>query len=116
MALDPARPHDTRVNRAPPPATGTNLYVAGINYICTPDDLRTKLGAFGGGVVDVRMARAPNGRSKGFAFVEMQDEGGASEAITALDGAQWNGRVLLVERARQGLVAMSSQERSHFLL
>jgi RNA recognition motif-containing protein len=76
--------------------------VAGINYIVTDDDLRSKLGGFGGGVVDVKVARAPGGRSKGFAFVEMVDEGGATDAIAALDGETWNGRVLLVERARRG--------------
>ncbi|HTY17928.1 MAG TPA: RNA-binding protein [Myxococcota bacterium] len=40
------------------------------------------------------------GRSRGFAFVEM-DEGGADAAIRALDGADMNGRRLRVNEAHE---------------
>lgn len=41
-----------------------------------------------------------NGESRGFGFVQMMDEDGADKAIKALDNEEWNGRRLLVERAR----------------
>ena len=41
-----------------------------------------------------------SGRSKGFGFVEMSDEGQALAAIAALNGKEFMGRVLHVESAR----------------
>ena len=40
------------------------------------------------------------GRSRGFGFVEMEDEEEALNAIDALDGEESDGRALQVDRAR----------------
>ena len=40
------------------------------------------------------------GRSRGFGFVEMDDDDGAAVAIDALDGEEMEGRTLQVDRAR----------------
>jgi len=40
------------------------------------------------------------GEARGFAFVEIQDEKAAAEAIRALNGSKFGGRTLLVNRAR----------------
>jgi cold-inducible RNA-binding protein len=40
------------------------------------------------------------GRSKGFGFVVMEEEGGADKAISALHGSQLNGRTLTVNEAK----------------
>ena len=41
-----------------------------------------------------------SGRSKGFAFVEMTDDAQEDAAISELDGAEWMGRQLRVNKAR----------------
>ncbi|GAE23140.1 RNA binding protein [Bacteroides pyogenes JCM 10003] len=40
------------------------------------------------------------GKSKGFAFVEMEDEAAASKAISELNGAEYMGRTMVVKEAR----------------
>jgi len=40
------------------------------------------------------------GRKRGFAFVEMEEEAEETAAITALDGAEWMGRSLKVNKAK----------------
>ena len=40
------------------------------------------------------------GRPRGFAFVEMESEDQETAAIDALDGAEWMGRDLKVNKAR----------------
>ena len=40
------------------------------------------------------------GRSKGFAFVEMEDDAAASKAIAELNGAEYHGRTMVVKEAR----------------
>src|SRR5580692_1655194 len=40
------------------------------------------------------------GRSRGFAFVEMENEGEADQAITALNGSTVDGRAINVNEAR----------------
>ena len=40
------------------------------------------------------------GRKRGFAFVEMEKEAEETAAITALDGAEWMGRSLKVNKAK----------------
>lgn len=41
-----------------------------------------------------------NGRSKGFGFVEMENDNEAQAAIDELDGAEINGRTVKVNKAR----------------
>ncbi|MEB3339139.1 MAG: RNA-binding protein, partial [Leptolyngbyaceae bacterium] len=40
------------------------------------------------------------GRKRGFAFVEMEDESKEDAAIAELDGAEWLGRELKVNKAK----------------
>ena len=42
-----------------------------------------------------------SGRSKGFGFVEMPDEGAARAAIDALNGTEMQSRTIKVNEARQ---------------
>lgn len=77
-----------------------NIYVGNIPYSTTSDDLKTIFGEFG----EVASARVvmdrESGRSKGFAFVEMNDNDAAKAAIEALSGKEVNGRKLVVNEAR----------------
>ena len=40
------------------------------------------------------------GRSKGFGFVEMSDDSAATKAIEELNGAEFDGRTMVVKEAR----------------
>ena len=43
------------------------------------------------------------GKSKGFAFIEMEDDAAASKAIAELNGAEYHGRTMVVKEAKPKL-------------
>lgn len=77
-----------------------NIYVGNLAYSVTDDDLRDAFAAFG----DVARAKVimdrDTGRSKGFGFVEMSDDGQAQAAIDGLNEQPINGRNVRVNEAR----------------
>ena len=77
-----------------------NIYVGNLAYSVTDDDLRDAFSAFG----DVARAKVimdrDTGRSKGFGFVEMADDGQAQSAIDGLNDQPINGRNVRVNEAR----------------
>ncbi len=77
-----------------------NIYVGNLPYSATDVDLQEIFSAHGAvGKASVIMDRE-TGRSKGFGFVEMDDNGEAQNAIKALDGSSLNNRNLKVNEAR----------------
>ncbi|MDP2631406.1 MAG: RNA-binding protein [Candidatus Uhrbacteria bacterium] len=76
------------------------LYVGGIPFQSTEDELRDLFSQHG----EVTSARIITdkftGRSRGFGFVEMADDAGAAAAINALNGAEMGGRTITVSEAR----------------
>ncbi len=82
-------------------ALGKNIYVGNISFSTTEDELRDLFEEFGTiDSVNVITDRE-TGRPRGFAFIEMQDQGGADKAIQALDGRELGGRTLRVNEARE---------------
>jgi RNA recognition motif-containing protein len=78
----------------------TKLFVGGIPFRSTEQDLRDMFGAVGEVVsVYIPMDRE-TGRPRGFAFVEMADEAAADEAIKRFDGGEMGGRKIAVNKAR----------------
>jgi len=78
----------------------TKLYVGGIPYRTTEDEMRTAFEEAGQvASVSIIMDRM-TGRSRGFGFVEMADEAGAQAAIDRWDGKEFDGRTLSVSLAR----------------
>jgi cold-inducible RNA-binding protein len=79
---------------------GKKLYVGNLGYGVTSSDLEGMLSAFG----SVRSAEVimdrDTGRSKGFAFVEMENDQEAQAAISGLNGKEHDGRSLTVNEAR----------------
>src|SRR5205823_9390744 len=77
-----------------------NIYVGNLAWACTADDLLELFQQHG------KVARAQvitdreTGRSRGFGFVEMDDDAEAQQAIEALNGADYNGRPLTVNEAK----------------
>ncbi len=76
------------------------LYVGNLSYDVTDSALQAMLEAYGA----VRSAQVivdrDTGRSKGFGFVEMDNDQEAQAAIAGLNGQQSGGRSLTVNEAR----------------
>ncbi len=77
-----------------------NIYVGNISYSTSEDDLES-LFAQHGSVRSVKIiVDRMTDRSKGFGFVEMDDDAQADVAIQALNGQEFMGRSLRVSEAR----------------
>lgn len=76
------------------------LYVGNLLYEVSDDDLR-ELFSQQGAVLSASVVRYhDSGRSKGFGFVEMEQEEDAKKATEALNGSDYKGRKLIVSEAR----------------
>lgn len=76
------------------------LYVGNLSYTTTEADLQT-LFTQAGGVKSVALIKdRDSGRSKGFAFVEMENQQDMQNAITMFNGKDLQGRDLSVSIAR----------------
>ncbi len=76
------------------------LFVAGLPFSTTEEELKT-LFAEVGLVVSVKIiVDRETGRSKGFGFVEMETPEGATAATSKLNGSDFGGRKLVVSEAR----------------
>ena len=77
-----------------------SIYVGNLSYDVTEDNLNAVFAEYG----TVRRVQIPTdretGRVRGFGFVEMSSEDEEASAIEALDGAEWMGRDLKVNKAR----------------
>lgn len=77
-----------------------NIYVGNLPYTITNDDLQAMFAAFGNVTSANVIQDKFTGRSKGFGFVEMSDNGEAQSAIADLNGKDMDGRPLTVNEAR----------------
>ncbi len=76
-----------------------NIYVGNLNYRVREDDLKSVMEQFGA-VDSVKVVKdRETGRSKGFAFVEMQDDNDARRAIEELNEKEFEGRQMVVKEA-----------------
>jgi RNA recognition motif-containing protein len=77
-----------------------SIYVGNLSYQVTEDDLTQTFAEYG----TVKRVQLPTdretGRLRGFAFVEMATDAEEEAAISALDGAEWMGRDLKVNKAK----------------
>ncbi len=77
-----------------------NIYVGNLVWDCTPDDLLALFQPHGTVARAQVITDRETGRSRGFGFVEMANDGEAERAIAALNGADFKGRPLTVNEAR----------------
>jgi cold-inducible RNA-binding protein len=76
------------------------MYVGNLSFETTENDLQDLFEQHGTvNEVQLMMDRFTS-KSRGFAFVTMNDGGQANAAVSALNGHQVNGRVLNVNQAR----------------
>ncbi|MEM7726505.1 MAG: RNA-binding protein [Cyanobacteria bacterium P01_A01_bin.45] len=77
-----------------------SIYIGNLSYEVTEDDLRQVFAEYG----TVRRVQLPTdretGRVRGFGFVEMESEEEEEKAIEELDGAEWMGRSMKVNKAK----------------
>jgi len=76
------------------------LYVGNLSFESTENDLQDLFEQHGT-VSEVRlMMDRMTGKSRGFAFVTMNDDAQAKAAMSAINGHELNGRALTVNEAR----------------
>ena len=77
-----------------------NIYVGNLPYSIDRDQLREIFAQFG----EVRAARIvidrESGKSKGYGFVDMDNDAEANEAISKLNGTEIGGRKAVINEAR----------------
>ena len=78
-----------------------SIFVGNLSYDISQDDLVEVFKEYG----NVQRVHIPvdreTGRKRGFAFVEMENKAQETTAIEALDGAEWMGRSIKVNEARE---------------
>lgn len=78
----------------------TNIYVGNLSYDATEDDIQTAFEEYGQVSSCSIIKDRETGRSRGFAFVEMNDGEQAKQAIEALNLQEIAGRRVTVNEAR----------------
>jgi RNA recognition motif-containing protein len=77
-----------------------SIYVGNLSFEVTQEDLNSVFAEYG----SVKRVQLPTdretGRMRGFAFVEMSADAEEEKAISELDGAEWMGRNLKVNKAK----------------
>lgn len=77
-----------------------NIFVGGLPYAVSDDELRDAFEVHGTVTSAKVITDRETGRSRGFGFVEMSDDGEANAAIEAMNGSEMGGRTLTVNQAR----------------
>ena len=77
-----------------------NIYVGNLTWECTADDLLALFQEHGNVARAQVITDRETGRSRGFGFVEMENDAEAQKAIEALNGTDYKGRPLTVNEAR----------------
>lgn len=76
-----------------------NIFVAKLNFDTQSEDLQEAFEAFGTVSSANVIFDKFTGRSKGFGFVEMDNEKEALQAINELDDTELDGRTIVVKKA-----------------
>lgn len=76
------------------------IYIGNLSYQATEDDLKSVFAEYGTVKRVVLPTDRETGRMRGFAFVEMTEDAQEDAAIAELDGAEWMGRQLRVNKAK----------------
>jgi RNA recognition motif-containing protein len=77
-----------------------NIYVGNLPFDATEADLRSLFADYGSITSAAVITDRDTGRSRGFGFIELADEELGGKAVGQLDGHDWNGRRLTVNKAR----------------
>ncbi|MBO1349019.1 MAG: RNA-binding protein [Hormoscilla sp. GUM202] len=76
------------------------IYIGNLSFEAEEDDLRNIFDEYGK-VSRISMPKdRETGKKRGFAFVEMDSDEEEEKAIETLDGAEWMGRIIKVNKAK----------------
>jgi RNA recognition motif-containing protein len=78
----------------------TKLFVGGLPYSVTDEELNELFAAYGTVASATIIMDRQTGRSKGFGFVELEDDAMAEKAIEEMNGKDVGGRSIAVSVAR----------------
>ena len=77
-----------------------NIYIGNLPYSASENDIRDKFAEYGA-VASVTVIKDKfSGQSKGFGFVEMENNSDADQAIKALNDSPLDGRNIKVNQAK----------------
>ncbi|HXY18172.1 MAG TPA: RNA-binding protein [Candidatus Nitrosopolaris sp.] len=76
------------------------LFVGGLPFATTDDELKELFAAHGSVASATVVRDRDSGRSKGFGFVEFENDDEGKAAETALNGTEFGGRTISVAMAR----------------
>lgn len=77
-----------------------NIYIGNLSWDATEKDLETLFGYFGEVKSAIIIKERKTGRSKGFGFVELEDDEKALIAIEKLHNTMYMDRAIVVNEAR----------------
>jgi cold-inducible RNA-binding protein len=89
------------------------IYVGNLPFEAREDELRELFAPFGTVAAATVIVDPRRDRSRGFGFVDMNDQGQASAAVSALHGAELGGRTLVVNEAKPRGGDGYGERRSH---
>ena len=78
----------------------SKLYVGNLPWALNDNELKDTFKSHGNVISAKIVMDKESGRSRGFGFVEMENDNEASSAIKALNGVEFKGRKLIVAAAR----------------
>ncbi|PKP39169.1 MAG: RNA-binding protein [Bacteroidetes bacterium HGW-Bacteroidetes-15] len=82
-----------------------NIYIGNISYTMTPEEIKEVFLPFGN-VLSVKIITdKQTGKSKGYAFVEMENDADAEKAIKGLNETEVKGRNVKVNSAHRKAAA-----------
>lgn len=76
------------------------LYIGGLAWATTDDTLHAHFAALGPVASAKVVTNREDGRSRGFGFVEMENDADADKAVESLNGTELDGRSISVSEAR----------------
>jgi len=76
------------------------LYIGGLAYSIDENELEKLFAEYGKVTSAVVIKDRDSGQSKGFGFVEMEDDTEAQNAIKEMNGKEFSGRSVTVNQAR----------------
>jgi RNA recognition motif-containing protein len=76
------------------------LFVGGLPWATTNDDLKDLFSQAGAVASATIITDKMTGRSRGFGFVEFDNDADADNALSMFNGKEYNGRNLLVNEAK----------------
>ena len=77
-----------------------SIYVGNLSFEATEEDVTAVFSEYGSVKRVQLLTDRDTGRKRGFGFIEMESDAEEEKAIADLDGAEWLGRSLKVNKAK----------------